>query len=238
MPRASNPTPHGLRWQRDDFALPADQLAPALLGHILVRIDEHGTRRAGIIVETEAYLGVHDRASHAYNARRTTRTEPMYAHPGTAYVYFTYGMHHCFNIACAKIDDPAAVLIRALEPIEGLEPMEPANQPNAAERTPPHKLCNGPAKLCRAFGIDRRHTAIDLTTSPELFIARATTTPQARIATSPRIGIGDKGEWSTAPLRYFIEGHPAVSKGPMAHHGPPPMLSPPETNPKRKRGPP
>jgi DNA-3-methyladenine glycosylase len=221
MPRAtSNSQDH--RWHRDDFALPADQLAPALLGHLLVRIDEQGTRRAGIIVETEAYLGVHDQASHAFKARRTNRTEPMYAHPGTAYVYFTYGMHHCFNIACSKLDDPAAVLIRALEPIEGLDAMQPAHQANAAKPTPPHKLCNGPAKLCRAMGIDRRHTAIDLTTSPELFIARATSTPPSNIATSPRIGIGEKGEWTTAPLRYFIKGHPAVSKGPMAQPQRPP----------------
>ena len=101
------------------YSRPADELAPALLGCVLVRVLEDGTRLSGRIVETEAYLGVRDRAAHSFGGRRTPRNEAMYARAGTAYVYFTYGMHYCFNVVCGAVDEPVAVLVRALEPIEG-----------------------------------------------------------------------------------------------------------------------
>lgn len=212
MPHA-HPNP---RWTRADFALSAEELAPALLGEILVHIDDNNHRRAAIIIETEAYTGINDRASHAYNARRTKRTEPMFGHPGTSYVYFTYGMHHCFNIACSRLNDPAAVLIRAAEPTEGLDHMRAARTIPGKPTPSDVPLCKGPANLCRAFSLNLSHTNLDLTTSPQLFIEHPSIRPEITIARSPRIGLGDKGDWSQAPLRFFIANHKGVSKGPMA----------------------
>src|SRR5262249_30706689 len=111
------------RWKREDYARPAEELARALLGTTLVRVLDDGTRLAGRIVETEAYLGVEDRAAHSFGGRRTPRNEPMYGKPGMSYIYFTYGMHHCFNIVCGEVDEPVAVLLRGIEPTEGLEVM-------------------------------------------------------------------------------------------------------------------
>src|SRR5262245_46221232 len=122
--KPANPDMHfGERWPREAFAGSAISLARRLLGAVLVRVLDDGEVLAGRIVETEAYLGVRDAASHAYKGRRTERNEAMYARPGTAYVYFTYGMHYCMNVVCGKEDVPAAVLLRALEPLAGLERM-------------------------------------------------------------------------------------------------------------------
>ena len=107
------------RIPRSFLAVDPEKLARRLLGQRLVRTLGDGTRLAGIIVETEAYLGVRDRAAHSFGGRRTPRNESMFARPGTAYVYFTYGMHHCVNVVCGRRDEPVAVLIRALEPVEG-----------------------------------------------------------------------------------------------------------------------
>ena len=112
-----------VRWKRQDFAKPAEELAPALLGHLLVRVMPGGQRVSGRIVEAEAYLGERDLASHAAGGRRTARNEAMYGPPGLAYVYFTYGMHFCMNVVCGRRDEPVAVLIRALEPVEGMAVM-------------------------------------------------------------------------------------------------------------------
>jgi len=205
------------RLRRRDYALPADELAPRLLGHTLVRLLD-GTRLAGVIVETEAYLGPEDRAAHSYNNRRTPRTEPMFGPAGTSYVYFTYGMHHCMNIAAAEVGVPQAVLIRALEPTEGLDTMRAhratPRRPVAALR--PADLCSGPAKLCQALAIDRSLTGLDLTASDQLWVeapARDTTTGSGflQIHTGTRIGVGYAGAWARRHLRYFLCGHPHVS---------------------------
>ena len=111
------------RLGRRFYSTDSATLAQALIGRVLVRALEDGTRLAGVIVETEAYLGVEDRAAHAFGGRRTARNESMYGPPGTAYVYFTYGMHFCFNVVCGRRDEPVAVLIRALQPIEGMDRM-------------------------------------------------------------------------------------------------------------------
>ena len=109
------------RWSRRDFGAGSVEIAQRLIGSTLVRILDDGERLSGMIVETEAYLGVEDAAAHSFGGRRTARNEAMYAVGGTAYVYFTYGMHHCVNVVCGGIDEPVAVLIRALEPMEGME---------------------------------------------------------------------------------------------------------------------
>lgn len=223
------------RLTRADFAVDSTTLARALIGRVLVRVLPDGTRLAGIIVETEAYLGVKDAASHAYKGRRTPRNESMYARAGTAYVYFTYGMHFCFNVVCGGgeregIDDPHAVLIRALEPIEGIERMRElrAPRPGRARRDEPRPemkltaLCSGPARLCQAMAIDRGLNGVDLVTGGELFIrepaaaeAGADLKPRRRtIVRDARIGIAYSGEWAAKPLRFVLRDNPHVSVPP------------------------
>ncbi len=195
---------HDARLSRDFFARPAAELAPALLGARLVRILDDGTRLSGVIVETEAYVGVKDRASHAFGARRTTRNESMYAEPGTAYVYFTYGMHWCFNVGCAARDVPEAVLIRALDPREGLAEMR-----SLRGGVRDVDLCRGPARLCRALAIDREFDGVDLATSERLWLEGGQ--HPARIVRTARIGVGYAGAWARRRLRFIESGSSFVS---------------------------
>lgn len=138
--------------------MPAEELAPALVGMVLVRVLESGERLSGRIVETEAYLGVKDRAAHSYGGRRTARNEAMYARAGTAYVYFTYGMHFCVNVVCGREDEPVAVLLRALEPLEGLEAM--ARNRAAARRASTSKLRGRVGGESRAEVTERAETPV------------------------------------------------------------------------------
>jgi len=195
-----------------------EELARALIGRRLVRVLPDGTRLSGIIVETEAYLGVPDKAAHSYRGRRTARTEPMFGPPGTAYVYFTYGMHHCMNVAAGEEGDPVAVLLRALEPEEGLEVM--AKNRRLGERAGgrgapgvrPGDLCGGPGKLCQAMAITRDFSGVDLTSDPNLYIEEGWGPVEAgRLVNTARIGVGGAGEWADAPLRWFLAGNPHVS---------------------------
>lgn len=194
------------RW----FAVDAETLAQRLLGCTLVRILDDNTRISGRIVETEAYIGVQDRASHAYAGRRTQRNESMYAIPGTAYVYFTYGMHYCFNVVCGKRDEPVAVLIRALEPTEAFAHMRLFR----GQRVRDTGLCSGPAKLCQAFQIDRHLDGEDLVNSPRLFIEKPPRTQHeaVEIEQGSRIGLGDVGPWRDARLRWWIKANAHVSR--------------------------
>ena len=130
----------------------------------------------------------------------------MWAAPGTAYVYFTYGMHFCFNISCFTHDHPAAVLIRAIHPIRGLEAMR-ANRTSHRRKTPLRDadLCDGPAKLCQALAIDRDFDGEDLTTSPRLTIAPGVSVPEDRIENTPRVGVGSGTAWTDAPLRWVVK---------------------------------
>jgi DNA-3-methyladenine glycosylase len=168
---------------------------------------------SGLIVETEAYLGQPDRASHAFGLRRTARNEAMYSKPGTAYVYFTYGMHFCFNVVCGKIDEPLAVLIRALEPREGLEKMRARRGARGAE-IPDSGLCSGPAKLCQALEIDRGLNGIDLVRDSRLFLERARRTGLTDncLLNTPRVGVGYAREWAAEPLRWLVRDNPHVSR--------------------------
>jgi len=193
------------------YATDPVSLARRLLGQRLVRVLPDGTRLSGVIVETEAYLGRRDKAAHSYGGRRTARVEPMYGSPGTSYVYFTYGMHHCFNVVCGREGEPVAVLIRALEPREGLEQMRARRKGMRRERD----LCSGPARLCEALGIDRRLNAVDLVRDDRLFIelARARPMESRRVANTARIGVGYAGPWARRRLRWLVRGHPCVSVG-------------------------
>ncbi|MEM8756652.1 MAG: DNA-3-methyladenine glycosylase [Planctomycetota bacterium] len=205
---------------RSAYAVPADELARSLLGCTLVRRLDDGTRLAGTIVETEAYLGVRDKAAHSKGARRTPRTEPMFGPGGTAYVFLIYGMHRCFNIAAATPGDPQAVLIRALEPVLGLSTMRAhrAQRSRAANPAalPDHLVCSGPGRLCDALGIDLGMSGLDVADRDSKIrveqIQKASGgVPTAEIGTSSRIGVDYAEEWKDALLRFFIRGSRAVS---------------------------
>ena len=162
-----------------------------------------GRRTAGRIVETEAYVGPDDPACHGYGARRTRRTATLFAPPGTAYVYFTYGMHWCLNAVTEREGFPAAVLIRALEPLEGLSIMR-----RRRHRSSDQELCSGPAKLCQALGVTGREDGLPLTRG-RLRIVRRPTRHREAIIVTPRIGITRAVDW---PLRFLLAGSPWVSR--------------------------
>lgn len=201
------------RAARAFYAGDAPRLARRLLGQRLVRVLDDGTRLAGIIVETEAYLGVKDRAAHSFGGRRTARTEPMYGPPGTAYVYFTYGMHWCLNAVCGREGEPTAVLIRALEPTEGIEEMR--RRRGIGDERASTALCSGPARLCQAMDIERGMNGRDLATDQVLFVERVRrrVIGAEALGNTPRIGVDYAGEWAGAMLRWFIRGNPHVSPG-------------------------
>lgn len=206
------------RPERTWLNVDAATCAERLLGATLVRILPTGERLSGVVVETEAYLGAEDRAAHTFGGRRTARNESMYAQAGTAYVYFTYGMHHCVNVVCGRIGEGTAALVRALEPREGLDAMRRLRAGKiSASRLRDTDLCSGPAKLCRAMGIDRALDGVDLLTSSSLFLeidpVIRTRVAGAGIARSSRIGIESAGEeWASAPLRFTVRGHPFLSR--------------------------
>jgi DNA-3-methyladenine glycosylase len=192
-----------------DFRIDPVTVARRLLGQRLVRI-QRGLRLAGTIVETEAYLGLEDRAAHTFNGHKSARNQSMYLPGGHAYVYFTYGMHHCLNVVCGAADEGVAVLIRAIEPTEGLAEMR-KHRPAARRDT---DLCSGPAKLTQALNIDRSLDGADLIRGDSLFIERlrGRSLPSSLIAAGPRIGVGYAGEWATRPLRFHIRENPFVSR--------------------------
>ena len=180
-------------------------VARGLLGQRLVRV-VGGQRLSGLIVEVEAYIGEDDAACHAA-CGRTPRNKAMYGPPGHAYVYFIYGMHHCLNIVTEKEGFPAAVLIRALEPLRGLEIMR-RHRPGKPDR----ELTNGPAKLCQALAIDRSFNGADLCTSQVLFIEEGRMVALEEIGTSSRIGIKADELARSVPWRFHLQGNDFVSR--------------------------
>lgn len=173
-------------------------VARELLGKLLVVPARNGARVSGRIVEVEAYRGPQDRAAHSYGGRRTKRTETMYGIGGTAYVFFVYGMYNQFNVVTNAAGAPHAVLIRAIEPVEGIELMRKrrAGQPD-------HNLTNGPGKLCLALGIDRALDAVDLLGN-KVWLEDAEQIPRSRILSGPRIGIDYAEAWRDKPWRFWI----------------------------------
>ena len=179
---------------RSFYARPAVEVAESLLGMVLYRRSPEGLV-AGRLVEVEAYCGADDPASHAYR-RRTPRNSVMFGPPGHLYVYFTYGMHYCANIVTDRDGVAGAVLLRAVEPLEGLEVM-------AARRgtTDPQLLAKGPARLCQAFGLNKAHNGMDIV-GGELWVGeeRELSGP---ILTSLRIGVKPEHD---QPWRFFLDG--------------------------------
>jgi DNA-3-methyladenine glycosylase len=157
-------------------------------------------------VEVEAYRGPEDRAAHSFGGRRTKRTETMYGIGGTAYVFFVYGMYYQFNIVTNVADIPHAILIRAVEPVEGTELMR-----KRRHGQPAHNLTNGPGKLSIAMGIDRKLDAADLL-GDRVWLEAGQTVPRAQIASGPRIGIDYAEEWIDKPWRFWIRGNSFVSR--------------------------
>lgn len=186
------------------YARETEVVARELLGCIIECHSAEGVA-SGRIVETEAYLGEHDRACHAA-AGRTRRTDPLYGPPGTAYVYFIYGMHWCFNAVTRAEGLPSAVLVRAVEPLAGLSLMR-RRRPAAARDV---DLTNGPGKVCAALGIDTRHNALPLT-RPPILIRGGERVADEDVLLSPRIGITHSADW---PLRWFVKSSACVSRTP------------------------
>ncbi len=185
-------------------------MARALLGVFLVH-DHGGVRRVARIVETEAYAGPEDRASHA-RAGRTPRTAVMFGPPGRAYVYLVYGLHHCLNVVCSAEGEAAAVLIRAVEPVEGIAAMRAARG-RPTDRTA--RLAAGPARTCQALGVDLRHDGLDLLAGDELWLATDGSggMPHDDIAVGPRIGVDYAGhEWAARPWRFGVASSHSLSR--------------------------
>lgn len=201
------------RLTRRFYRRDAATLARALLGQLVVRRLDDGQRLAGRIVEVEAYLGIPDRAAHTYGGRRTPRNESMWGEAGHAYVYFTYGMHFCLNVVAEGPEAPSACLVRALEPLEGLDTMRRHRAArNRRRELRDTELCSGPARLTEAFAIDRSLDGTDLTSSRDLYVLRGSRIPPERVAVSPRIGVAYAREWAAKPLRFFVRDHPHVSR--------------------------
>jgi DNA-3-methyladenine glycosylase len=196
---------------RDFFARPTLEVARDLLGLWLCRLTSDGLT-CGRIVETEAYGGPDDQASHT-RAGLTRRTSPMFGPVGHAYVYLVYGMHECLNVvAYDSAQAPAgAVLLRALEPTLGVELMR-GRRGRAAD--PTTRLCSGPARLTQAMAVDRSLDGHDLTAGSQLWMAVPDEAPRAAagIFSGPRVGVDYAGEWASRPWRYWLAGNPSVSR--------------------------
>ena len=216
----------GKRLGKEFFMRDTTRVARELLGKRLVHIVQgHSNNRtsanratnntdsrirlAGTIVETEAYLGAGDRACHSFGALRTKRTESLFLEGGTSYVFLIYGMHCCFNVVTRDADKPEAVLIRAIQPTEGIEEML---RRRLLRDQNPINLSNGPGKLCEALGIDRSCDRVSLMKSPSLFLEDAPMIEAQKILASARIGVDYAGEAASWPLRFSIVGNSYVSK--------------------------
>ena len=184
------------------------QIAKELLGKVLVT-NFNNEYTAGIIVETEAYAGAGDKASHAYGSRRTARTEIMYGKGGIAYVYLCYGIHHLFNVVTNVQDTPHAVLIRGVEPIDGMDIM--LERRGKDKLTP--ALTAGPGALSMALGIHTVHTGLSLLDETLFIEDRGIKIKKTDIVAGTRVGVAYAQEDAFLPYRFWVKGNPYVSKG-------------------------
>lgn len=182
-------------------------VAREMLGKLLVVRDESGERVSGMIVEVEAYCGIEDRGAHSYGGRRTARNEVTYGRGGHAYVFFIYGMYYQLNFVLGPVDHPHVLLIRAVEPVEGIDVMR--------ERRGPMKdtnLTSGPGKLCIAFNIDRSLNGEDLIEGDKIWVQDHRSFSADGIAVGKRIGIDYAGEDAHLPWRFWVRDNSFVSK--------------------------
>jgi DNA-3-methyladenine glycosylase len=198
---------------RDFFQQPTLELAKQLLGMEMVHETKEGTV-AGRIIEVEAYKGPEDQAAHSFGGRRTKRTEVMYGAPGYAYIYLIYGMHLCLNIVTGPKEKPEAILIRALEPTQGIDLMGKHRNIDVFDRkiSKLKTLTNGPGKVSKALNISMQQYGHDLTRSPLYIKFRSSKLQGNNIANGPRINIDYAGEACYYPWRFWIKGNPFVSK--------------------------
>jgi DNA-3-methyladenine glycosylase len=190
-------------YQQDIFSV-----SRCLLGKILVHETEEGTT-AGRIVEVEAYTGPEDRAAHSYGGRRTPRNDVMYGEKGHAYVYLIYGMYYCVNFTAGNmLGKPEAVLIRALEPVEGIDLVAKRRKLPAGTLK---NLTNGPGRLCMAMAITKAENKLDVT-APPFYIKDAEPVADSMVAEATRIGVDYAGEWKDKPWRFYIKNNLNVSK--------------------------
>lgn len=192
-------------YQRNDVLA----ISRELMGKIVVtRWD--GKLTSGRIVECEAYAGPKDKASHAFGGRRTNRTEIMYAPGGVAYVYLCYGIHNMLNVVTNAMDTPHAILIRALEPVDGIKEMMRRTNKSIADNT----LTRGPGNVCKALGIFTHHTGLSLR-SKDFYIADdGFEYANSEVYRSPRIGVDYAGKDALLPYRFYVKGNPYVSGKP------------------------
>jgi DNA-3-methyladenine glycosylase len=184
------------------FTRPTEVVARDLLGMVIVST-MGGDVTTARIVETEAYLGYDDPASHGYLHRRNSRNRALFGPPGSWYVYLSYGMHWCANLVCQRSGLASAVLLRALEPLEGLDVMRRRRGP-----VPDRELCSGPGKLCQALGISRDLDGTRMARS-EAAVHRPRSSEATTIGVTPRIGITKAADW---PLRFVVAGSPWLSR--------------------------
>lgn len=190
---------------RSFYARDVLDVAPDCIGKILVHAAPEGLM-AGRIVEAEAYRGPEDQAAHSANGRRTARTEVMFGPPGHAYMFLLYGTSWALNLVTGSPGEPQVVLVRAIEPVAGVEQMAARRGVAPGRR----EISNGPGKLCHALGLDRRFYGADLITGP-LFLADG---PPAVVASSPRINVDYAGAWAKKPWRFYERGNRWVSVAP------------------------
>ena len=189
-------------FERQDTAA----IARELLGKLIVVPDEMGNRVSGMIVETEAYLGEADRAAHSYGGRRTRRTEVMYGPGGHVYIFLVYGLYHQLNFVTGPPGTPHAILIRAVEPTEGIEAIR-----GRRGEMPDRNLTSGPGKLCSALAIDKRFNGASLSGS-DIWLENYQTVASADVAVRPRVGIDYAGSDAELPLRFLLRDNRFVSK--------------------------
>jgi DNA-3-methyladenine glycosylase len=189
-------------YKRDDTLA----IARELLGKLLVVPTKSGERVSGAIVETEAYLGTIDKAAHTFGGRRTPRNEITYAAGGHVYVFFVYGMYFQLNFVTGEVDSPQVVLIRAIEPIEGIEIMRERRGPMTDKN-----LTSGPGKLCIALGIDRTMNG-EMLDGERIWVEDRKNPPEIQIASGPRIGINYAEEFIEKPWRFWIKNNQFVSR--------------------------
>jgi len=194
-----------MKLQREFYERDTITVARNLLGKYLVHEIDEGTL-IGKIVETEAYIGPDDAAAHTCNGLRSSRTEVIFGAGGYAYVYMIYGMYYCFNIVSNVKEKPEAVLIRALEPVEGIEIMKKHRKLDKLKN-----LCNGPGKLCSAMSITKKENSVDLC-GESLYLLDKSNVSDEDILSTPRINVDYAGEAKDYPWRFIIKDNKFISK--------------------------
>ena len=197
------------RLRQDFFERPTLEVARELLGQRLVKLDDDGMRISGMICETEAYIGTEDDGCHA-KAGLTTRNRSMWGPAGFSYVYFTYGMHWMLNLVTERDGFPAAVLLRAVSPHEGLERIRARRA-----RQPQKRWTDGPAKLCQAFGVHGEHDGLDICIADAvIFVEQSQGIPDSSVTVGPRVGLNRVAEpWKSVPWRFRVSNDDFANRG-------------------------